>query len=1445
MRGRTWVFAILAATLPLLAVATESARLDSDFDGIADSEEVLAGLDPYNADTDQDGIGDYDDNPADIALSYGWLYTDNDYVADTFENLWEDIYASPFRYDEHEDRDFDGWNNWSESLVGTAFAYNCYNEVSGTNATGTAESSATDKAANFPLPTLQVTLDYDKAIQGAKLVIHAYSRQDMNGWPDAVFVKDFSSTTLDTWPMTIAIGGDELVYGHLRQGRNWFYAWMEEDGSTLPLPIHSSADGGINGAAWPTWTPSEPAAIADNQLDGIDIGFDLNEVTFHLTDKPESFARVSWQGSMPEGQDVHVAMFYWDDYVFNRIIKWPRTWVHEGDIISWNIERSGWTDHSRKDFGLCAQTGVVSANDHVPRPIKVVLTPQRDFEANWWSIAEFCWITNWMHTASALPVPTLYGPINMEVVSAARPEFRFSLDPEFTEFRFRLLKRSTESDTWDNPISLIDERVLAPGRFLNDATGRRDHVIWMSPIAIGDVSPNNFVFERGKTYQWSVTAYSPALKTGTTTVLGYFSTADSGNLSAPDGQGKIDVNVSYPSDMVYMRWNNATPYICVQAFRSKSFNGLPDASLRMSATGTCTLKGLEVGENYYIRAYIEQGGDSMSRDKWESWGYCRADNEAVNPFIPLAVTATPLGNTSAPANVVIRDCDTDNDLLPDSFEWSRCGNLTSFGIANYTPRVKQTVAYAGSPLVVAASESSPYFEWLYTDNDYVLDDYEQGWDDSFATSCRYDEHEDGDRDGWNNWCEALSGTTLAYNSYNENADTNEMGAAEATMTDKSANFPMPALQIMLDYCGRAIRGAKLVIHAYSREDMNGWPDAVFVKDFSADMLDTWPMTITVGRESLVYGHLRQGRNWFYAWMEEDGSALASVNDGNWPTWTSGEPAAIADNQLDGIDIGFDRNEISFHFTDKPESFARVSWQDQMPEGDVHVAMLYSGNAVFSRIIKWPRTWMHEGDIVSWNNGLNGDNRRNFGLGALESAVTPDNEVVRMFNVFLTPQCDYEANGLPDDYSNRSSFCEIVNWMHSASALPKPVLYGPVCKEIVADARPEFKFSLDPEFTEFQFVFKRVNLASGESVAIFNQRVLAPGRFWNDATGRRDLVIWRFPHSVGGRIVNGPNSYLFADGPGFEYKWTVVPFSPAIRTSQTALSPSEGVFLTAAANAAAGAVNVSGGKGAITVNVTYPSGMATLDPTTTYMSAPFICVQAFRSGSFNGLSDASIQAKAVGTYTLSGLEDGESYYLRAYIEQGGNPTMRDNWESWGYYRAGDGAANPFEPVAVKATRFGNASAPYEIVIQDCDTDNDLFPDAYEWAVSGDLASLGVANDALTVRTDSDGDGIADGLEDALGFDQDSTQTLRITSLSFDSAGNLVLGWTWDGVERTRGPNTLNAEVPYTVQAKVKLSDTKWTNILTLSTDNLDGQAVISEEGQDISAYRFFRVKLGTK
>ena len=715
---------------------------DFDGDGLGNWYEYLAGkLNPFLPDTDADGVTDFNASP-DGKLSYGWLYTDGDYVLDSYELQWDDNFASPYRYDEHEDRDVDGWDNWSEGLVGTALAYGTYDVVS-TNDLSALDAS--DKAAAFPLPNLKVTLDYNgAAVSGAKLVIHAYSHEDMNGWPDAIFVKDIPQT-VDVWPVTMTVGPEELVYGHILQGKNWFFAWLEAAESSS-AGGSGSGQGGNEGVAgfgdMPTWNNPEPAAIADNQLDGIDIGFDLNEVTFHFTDKAESFARFSWDGAMPAGDDVHVAILSGGNKVFDRVIQWPRTWLHEGDIISWNQENSG---KSRKDFGLGAQEGSLSANNGVVRVFQAVLTPQRDYEAEQWSTTPFCEISNWVHTASALAKPVLYGPIGRDIVAAARPEFKFSLDPEFTEFRFRLVTRVDETGEWvaANQKTLYDERVLAPGRFKNDATHERDLVIFKSPLAVGDTWTNGITFEAGKTYQWAVNAFSPGVKSGTATAVQNFTTASLASADdshyAAGGKGVIDVKVSYPSGMAYAA--TAKPSIRVQAFRSKSFNGDPDASLLVSAPADASmgnfspvevrLYGLELGIDYYVRAYIEQGGDPLARDKWESWGYYRSSDDADNPFMPVAAQAQRSDNVGTPYEITIGDCDTDNDLLPDAWEWTKVGNFSQ-GVEQARFNVGRTVAYGKSPLEILAAAPQTFCDYdgdgisdydeLYTGSDPTMTD---------------------------------------------------------------------------------------------------------------------------------------------------------------------------------------------------------------------------------------------------------------------------------------------------------------------------------------------------------------------------------------------------------------------------------------------------------------------------------------------------------------------------------------------------------------------------------------------------------------------------------------------------------------------------------------------------------------------------------------------------
>ncbi|MBQ6247943.1 MAG: S8 family serine peptidase, partial [Kiritimatiellae bacterium] len=65
---------------------------DFDQDGLRNEAEYRAGLDPWNPDSAGNGTMDFYDKPASsdaLKLSYGWLYTDVDYVFDNYELGWE------------------------------------------------------------------------------------------------------------------------------------------------------------------------------------------------------------------------------------------------------------------------------------------------------------------------------------------------------------------------------------------------------------------------------------------------------------------------------------------------------------------------------------------------------------------------------------------------------------------------------------------------------------------------------------------------------------------------------------------------------------------------------------------------------------------------------------------------------------------------------------------------------------------------------------------------------------------------------------------------------------------------------------------------------------------------------------------------------------------------------------------------------------------------------------------------------------------------------------------------------------------------------------------------------------------------------------------------------------------------------------------------------------
>jgi PKD repeat protein len=577
--------------------------LDPDRDGLPNYAEWLAGTNPLSPDSDGDGINDYEDTSAGSARMNGVRFTDNDHVEDQWEDRFDEAFASPYRYDEHWDRDGDGWDNWSEARAGTR----------------------PDDAASLPVPALlRLTLDYDgvRDIQVANptLVVHAYTDPYMNGMPDAVFTRPLTSPV--QWPLTLDLTPADLRLGHLRQGLNYFHAFIDLDGSQRDIIDPS--------IPWFTWTPGEPAAVADEQIYGTDVGWDRNEVRLVLRDEARSFARLSWESLLPAGDnqshtiEIHPAAG--GDMAFKRTFAAPRTWLHEGDIMAGKTA----------GFGLPAG----GPGTKVYR----------------WTLdgADAGFITNIY--AATLPAPVAVYPKN-DVLQGARPEFRWRMAPEATAFVFELWRDAVGTGTlmWQS-----GERLAIPRRRTDAATA--DLCIWRFPFHAGNVLPSGRLFANG-TYYWRVKAVSPAVPAG-----GAWSDQPSFRLdvqTAPEtsgGMGWCRVDVRYPGQTAL---SNGAP-IRVQAFRSRSFNGIPDGEAQLAAPGVATLAGLLPGV-YYIRAYVDQNND-RKRDAWESHGYLRDQHDIAEPFRVLGVEVTAYGLTPT-VTLTIRDADTDNDKLPDCLEY--------------------------------------------------------------------------------------------------------------------------------------------------------------------------------------------------------------------------------------------------------------------------------------------------------------------------------------------------------------------------------------------------------------------------------------------------------------------------------------------------------------------------------------------------------------------------------------------------------------------------------------------------------------------------------------------------------------------------------------------------------------------------------------------------------
>ena len=250
---------------------------DPDNDGLNNRAEYLAGTDPQKYDTDNNGVGDYDSSRVAGGATFGSLYMDGDDIPDGWESLFPTA-CSPLRYDANLDPDGDGWDNFSEymgvwkTMTDSEWQVVTNNGVVETNFLGATgyyvPYCLPDDPVVYPEPDINFHFKVDCAKSGT-LRVYAYSDPAM-ACPDAESTYMMTNTLLSGNSFAIT---DWTEGGHVRQGANYFMAFIDEDG-----------DG--------QWDEGELLGFSENMPENIQWG--SADINITLTEGAKGYPRVSW-----------------------------------------------------------------------------------------------------------------------------------------------------------------------------------------------------------------------------------------------------------------------------------------------------------------------------------------------------------------------------------------------------------------------------------------------------------------------------------------------------------------------------------------------------------------------------------------------------------------------------------------------------------------------------------------------------------------------------------------------------------------------------------------------------------------------------------------------------------------------------------------------------------------------------------------------------------------------------------------------------------------------------------------------------------------------------------------------------------------------------------------------------------------------------------------------
>jgi hypothetical protein len=549
----------------------------------------------------------------------------------------------------------------------------------------------------------------------------------------------------------------------------------------------------------------------------------------------------------------------------------------------------------------------------------------------------------------------------------------------------------------------------------------------------------------------------------------------------------------------------------------------------------------------------------------------------------------------------------------------------------------------------------------------------------------------------------------------------------------------------------AFNGVDIILDAAAYPaDRNSYIEAAvsyFEMTYETQLPTGWPQHIYLGRAA--EGALKEGKNYFFVFLD------ANANS----TWDAGEPAGIPTPFE--TDIGWDENRLDVQLTDYTPYNLRLSLSSGLTSEDVifgaggaaagggavqaaasytHVRIRrstiqgsgFGERTIFDKII-YGRDYIHEGDVMTLPTyGGYGFDWNFVGV------FTPSAVGAITYQVYV---------GDKEPLTNNTLLATFTNKFDSVRAVP--TLVSPANGAYVYTARPTFSWSLpttNNAYSAFAFEIRRGGSSIGSPLVYPITIRQMPIK--NVKTGN---YVWEAPFYMGDK--NTVNNGV--------YYWRVQMLNPrysvnnAVDADWSAWRPFRWDVNTPLAPAGVVATNLNGsssGYGQLRAVVKYFGAV-------TNTVSDRVILQAFKNRGFTGhpaaqytfsttqntmLTNQSLSV--TNAISLRGLTPGV-YYVRAFLDSNTN-SVQDSWESWGYanYYGETKSMHDVRPIEVSYTAV---TKPVTVYIEDSDTDQDWFPDAYEYELNrsaSNFLELTGPNDAWSYR----GDGEYNPTLDASGF-----------------------------------------------------------------------------------------------